>query len=259
MKESQEGGEVTKKKRIRRSKKLINSEIMKAVSVVISDQGFGKLGINSVAIQAKVEKPFIYRNYGTFDKVLEEYILKNDYWMKFIMQRAFEGKVDAAGDLDMHSVYTNLLKELYRAMDESRDFRNIILWELYEDTPFIRKIAQRRETETRDEITTLAKYFEKSNVDITMITSTIIAGIYYLVLHKNISSFCGIDFKSKDSKRRMMESLKYLSNMIFDQIEKNKAIAIRMIKKGLDYALIAEVTELPVSTIEAYAKEVENA
>ncbi len=249
-------GEISQKKRIRRSKKLINNEIMKAVSQVISEQGFGKLGINSVAIQAKVEKPFIYRNFGTFDKVLEEYILKNDYWMKFIMQRAFEGKTDSTGNQDIHGIFTNLLTELYKTMDESRDFRNIILWELYEDTPFIRKTAQRREIETRDEVALLNTHFQNANVDIETITSILISGIYYLVLHKNISTFCGIDFKTKEGKKRMVEALKYMSNVIFDQVDKNKTIVIRMLKKGLDINLIAEIAEVPVSFVEKLSKEI---
>lgn len=249
-------GEISRKKRIRRSKKLINNEIMKAVSQVIGEQGFGKLGINSVAIQAKVEKPFIYRNFGTFDKVLEEYILKNDYWMKFIIQRAFEGKSDSAGNQDLHGIFTNLLTELYKTMDESRDFRNIILWELYEDTPFIRKTAQRREAETRDEVGLLHTHFQNANIDIEAITSILISGIYYLVLHKNISTFCGIDFKTKEGKKRMIEALKFLSNVIFDQAEKNKAIITRMLKKGLDINLISEVTEVPVSYVEKLSKEI---
>lgn len=248
-------GEISNRKRIRRSKKLINNEIMKAVSQVISEQGFGKLGINSVAIQAKVEKPFIYRNFGTFDKVLEEYILKNDYWMKFIIQRAYEGKTDSNGNLDLHGIFTNLLTELYKTMDESRDFRNIILWELYEDTPFIRKTAQRRETETREEVGWLHEHFKDANVDIELITSIFIAGIYYLVLHKNISTFCGIDFKTKEGKKRMHEALKFLSNIVFEQVEKNKAVVIRMIKKGLDFNLIAEIADVPVSYVEKIANE----
>ena len=250
-----EGDEIVKKKRIRRSKGYINSEIMKAVSAVIGEQGFANLGINSVAIEAKVEKPFIYRNFGTFDKVLEQYILKNDYWMKFIMERALDGKVNDAGNIDVPSLYPSILTELYKTMDESRDFRNLILWEVYEDSSFIRKIANRRETETKEEIALLTNYFSQTKVDIAAITALLISGVYYTVLHKDISTFCGIDFKTKEGKKRMNESLKYISTLIFEQASTQRIVK-NMLKKGLETSLIAELTETSVAYVEQVAKEV---
>lgn len=234
-------GDVEKKKRVRRTKSLINDEIMKAVSKVMDEQGFGKLGINSVSETAGVEKPFIYRNYITFEKVLEEYVLRNDYWMTFILQRAMS---DQQEELDIPKIFSNLLVELFTAIDENRDFRNIILWELYEDTPFIRKIAQRRENETTDEMKLLAGYFENTNVDIAAITSLMIAGVYYLVLHRNISTFCGIDLRTKEGKKRMLEALRYFSKLLFEHIHYSQNMAKKMLAKGLDIALIAELTEL---------------
>ena len=251
-----EGDEIVKKKRIRRSKGYINIEIMKAVSAVIGEQGFANLGINSVAIEAKVEKPFIYRNFGTFDKVLEQYILKNDYWMKFIMERALDGKVNDAGNIDVPSLYPSILTELYKTMDESRDFRNLILWEVYEDSSFIRKIANRRETETKEEIALLTNYFSQTKVDIAAITALLISGVYYTVLHKDISTFCGIDFKTKEGKKRMNESLKYISSLIFEQASTQKRIVKNMLNKGLETSLIAELTETSVAYVEQVAKDV---
>jgi len=42
---------------------------------------FLKLGISIVADEAKVDKTVIYRNFGDFDKVLEAYIEKQDFWL----------------------------------------------------------------------------------------------------------------------------------------------------------------------------------
>lgn len=248
-------GEVVKKKRIRRSKNFINNEIMKAVSAVIGDQGFANLGINSVAIEAKVEKPFIYRNFGTFDKVLEQYILKNDYWMKFVIERAMDGKVGEDGNVeDVHGLYADLLAGLYKSIDESRDFRNLILWEIYEDSSFIRKVANRREKETKNEITLLENHFAKSNVDISAITALLFSGLFYTVLHKDISTFCGIDFKTKEGKKRMNESLKLISNMLFEHASGQNRVVVNMLKKGMDVNVIAEVTETSVDYVNKVAK-----
>lgn len=214
-------GDKPKKKRIRRSKNFINAEIMKAVSAVIGEQGFAHLGINSVAIEAKVEKPFIYRNFGTFDKVLEQYILKNDYFMKVIVEKAMDGKVNEEGKIsDVQAFYTDLLTELYKTVDESRDFKNLVLWEIYEDSSFIRKIANRRENEVKNDIAVFENHFKGSDVDIDAITALLMSGIYYTTLHKDISTFCGVDFKTKEGKKRMKASLELISKLIFEHAKK---------------------------------------
>lgn len=248
-----ENNESADNKRQRRSKRLINNEIMKAVSYIIGEQGFSRLGINTVAEQAQVEKPYIYRNFGSFDKVLEEYILKNDFWVRFIIQRAFQEKTED-GYFDIHLTYTNLLVDLYKTMDENRDFRNIILWELYENTPFIRKTAQRREIESADQLILLQNHFKSVGIDIEAISSVLLAGIYYLVLHKNVSTFCGVDYKTIEGKKRMTNALKNLSDMIFDQAEKNVSIITRMLAKGFDHQTIAEIAEVPVSVVKEIAE-----
>jgi hypothetical protein len=166
-----------------------------------------------------------------------------------------DGKVDDLGNIDVPSLYKSLLTELYKTMDESRDFRNIILWEIYDDSSFIRKVAQRRETETKGEIDLLTSYFSNSKVDISAITALLISGVYYTVLHKEISTFCGVDFKTKEGKKRMAESLKFLSDLLFEQVEKNKGIVTRMLQKGLDVNLIAEVTETSVDFVQKVASE----
>lgn len=245
------GEDEQKKKRVRRSRSQITEEVMRAVSTVMEEQGFSRLGINSVSEAAGVEKPFIYRNYTTFEKVLEEYVLRNDYWMTFILQRALNDQVDIQNPVDIPRIYSNLLVELFSAIDENRDFRNIILWELYEDTPFIRKIAQRRENETTGEIALLEEYFKHSPVDISAVTSILIAGVYYLVLHRNISTFCGIDLKTKEGKRRILETLKYISNLMFEHIVYKQNMAKKMLAKGLDIDLIVELTELTKEEVES--------
>ncbi|WP_243349105.1 TetR/AcrR family transcriptional regulator [Parabacteroides sp. FAFU027] len=246
MKEEQdnmhESTESSDKKRLRRSKKLINNEIMKAVSYIIGEQGFSRLGINTVSEQAQVEKPYIYRNFGTFEKVLEEYILKNDFWLRFIIQRSFQKNEE--GYFDIHTTFTNLMVDLYKTMDDNRDFRNMILWELYENTPFIRSNAERREIESGEQMILLHDHFKDVNIDIEAITALFISGIYYLVLHKNVSTFCGIDYKTLEGKKRMITALKNLSDMLFEQAEQKKTIIKRMLAKGIDHQIIAEVVEV---------------
>ena len=80
---------IEKKTRIRRTRDVIDNQLMNAVCTVINELGFSQLGINSVSEVAKVEKAYIYRNFESFDNLLERYFIRNDFWERFIVQKAY--------------------------------------------------------------------------------------------------------------------------------------------------------------------------
>jgi AcrR family transcriptional regulator len=54
--------------------------IVSAVGQVLSEQGFGKLGINAIAAAAGVDKVLIYRYFGGLPQLLAEYAKGGDFW-----------------------------------------------------------------------------------------------------------------------------------------------------------------------------------
>ncbi len=204
-----------KKTRIRRTRDVIDNQLMSAVCRVINEIGFSQLGINSVSEEAKVEKAYIYRNFDNFDNLLERYFIRNDFWERFIVQKA----CNEHGS-DMKDMFIFFLTELYKTMDQSREFESIARWEIAEPTPYILRHAKRRELENQELLKRNVEYFKNSGIDIEAVYALLIGGIYFLSMHKGVSTFCNIDFTSREGKKRMSNVLEQLADLIFDKKDK---------------------------------------
>lgn len=83
--------------------------------------------------------------------------------------------------------------------------------------------------------------FKDSDIDFVAISALLIAGIYYLNLHRKCSPFCGIDISTEEGRNRLMNAVEALADKLFsakDYAEeryrqKISTIAERMRQKGL--------------------------
>ncbi len=199
-----------KKTRIRRTRDVIDNQLMSAVCRVINELGFSQLGINSVSEVAKVEKAYIYRNFESFDNLLERYFIRNDFWERFIVQKAYNEH-----GADLKDMFIYYLTELYKTMDQNREFESIARWEIAEPTPYILRHARRRELDNQKFMEKNVEHFQGTDIDIEAIYALLVSGIYYLNMHKNVSTFCNIDFTTREGKKRLTKTIEQLAGMLF--------------------------------------------
>jgi AcrR family transcriptional regulator len=199
-----------KKTRIRRTRDVIDSQLMSAVCKVINELGFSQLGINSVSEVAKVEKAYIYRNFESFDNLVERYFIRNDFWERFIIQKAY-----SEHGADLKDMFIYYLTELYKTMDQNREFESIARWEIAEPTSYVLRHARKRELDGQKLIEKNVEHFKGTGLDIEVIYALLISGIYYLNIHKNVSTTCGVDFTTREGKKRLMKTIEQLADMLF--------------------------------------------
>ena len=89
--------------------------------------------------------------------------------------------------------------------------------------------------------------FRNSGIDITAFTTLLIAGIYYLNLHRRCLPFCEIDMNTEEGRNRIKEAAKSLLHILYlykaDFIHRQRelsTIADRMRKKGMSEEDIRE-------------------
>ena len=201
---------IEKKTRSRRTRDVIDNQLMNAVCTVINELGFSQLGINSVSEVAKVEKAYIYRNFESFDNLLERYFIRNDFWERFIVQKAYNEHGS-----DLKEMFLYYLTELYKTMDQNREFESIARWEIAEPTSYVLRHARRRELENQKFMEKNVEHFKGTDTDIEAIFAILISGIYYLNMHKNVSTFCNIDFTTREGKKRLLKAIEQLGDMLF--------------------------------------------
>ena len=107
------------------------------------------------------------------------------------------------------------------------------------------------------------KYFKGTGLDISGVTAVLIAGIYYLYLHRSKSTFCGLDLNTEKDSRRLLRLLSRTVHTLFaeagkstsDDSIRNAELARRMGAKGLDRAAICDILGLTPDELAALLPE----
>ncbi len=79
-----------------------------------------------------------------------------------------------------------------------------------------------------------------------------ISSIYYLVLHREKSTFCETDLTKKKEREEFLKVIEWLTDLLFDKIEaKNETerIAINALKEGIDQEVVARISGLSLDRI----------
>ncbi len=220
--------------------------LLKAVGKILKQQSYAGLGINAVAEEAGIDKTFIYRRYASFDGLLRAYVEKQDFW--FDTLKKMEGlKIE-----DHRAFMKEILMQQFHAIYKNSEFQQFLVWELGDKDEFTTGIAVEREEMAGPLLAQTQTALESQGININIIYAVLIAGIYYLVIHKGKSTFCGIDIKKKEDIHEFERTMEWLIDTIFntqESLSEKEQIAIRAYERGLSLADIADITQLPPQKI----------
>ena len=238
-------GSQLKVRRKRRSKKDLEDIINNAALELIKENGFHNITVTSIMQKAEIEPIVFYNRYEDLNAFIDEFVKKYDYWFSEVINKiAFNNP---------QKQYISILATLLESLQGNKGMQQLLRWEIasYNDTTI--RTAGLREFHTLPLVDKYKKIFENSQVEIDAVSAVVIGGIYYLVLHSDLSEFAGIDINSKDGKEKIQRALEYLGRMFFDDTELNPKllkIARNMKSKGYHSQEIAEIIELPVDLID---------
>jgi|GEM_PF-38551 len=177
--------------RKRRSSAEIAHLIDKATENIVREKGFGGLSIQEVCDQAEIEPALFYRRYPEgFAFYVEKFIRDHDFWLSHYEEFPVEKLNRSPENL------TQILLYLWKQIAEDGLLSSLLRLEL-QDSPLDAavEIAKVREIQTEDLVDFFTQASESPNT-LKIQLAILTAGIQYLALHKNISTFCGIDFTS---------------------------------------------------------------
>lgn len=197
-----------KPRKPRRSKAAIEQAVLDAVHSLIEEVGFSKVTLTGIAARAEIEPTVFYRRYSNLDELFEIYTHKYDFWFAGVAELM---PPDLSPEESMKWVLTNLA----RALHKNKGMQQLLIWELSDINPITRRTATLREKINESLIKELDKQFNMSGVDLNVLSALIISGIYYLILHRDISTFCNVDFNSKAGRARLESTISQLVDIIF--------------------------------------------
>lgn len=239
-----------KKKRIRRTNAEVESAITAAMDKLVKKHGLLKITANMVMEEAKIESPVFYNRYGSIDDLIYEYISENDFWIKGTLP--FKD-IEKIGPEDY---YVQTLLKLSETLQNSNVARDVLIWELMSGSEASCKIARLKEMENEALLVYYSRLFRNKRINIRAITAMFIAGIYYLTIHKDKSTFCGLDINRKEDKETFENLIRNMVKGLFSDIDhgfidsRTIDTAKKMAEKGIDIKTISDILDIEENDVE---------
>lgn len=218
-------------------------DLLNAVGIALKKHGFAKLGINSVAAEANIDKTAIYRYYDGFDDLLRAYIEQQEYWIKPLKDIGNQ-KIK-----DMKGLIKSFFADQFDALMTSEEFQQLILWELADKDNIAAPITVKREIYSEGILEQSRVSLDKTGINLNFIISVLLGGIYYVVIHKNQYKFCEVDLTQKRHKDELIRTLDWLVDLLFEtneQVSKVEKIARKLYERGMSRDEIIEITNISV-------------
>ncbi|KFE97219.1 TetR/AcrR family transcriptional regulator [Chryseobacterium luteum] len=185
-----------------RDKEKTKQKLLAAVGKILRVKGYSGLKVSKIAAVAGFDKKLIYEYFGSTDKLIDEYIRSQDYWSKFSPNIEEEVQIGKGKE-----TLTQGILMQFENLKKNKELQKIILWELSESKPILRKLVDQREAVGADLFGNVTDpYFGEDAKKFRAIIALIVSGVYYLNLYPayNASEFCGLDMKT-DAGRSEIE------------------------------------------------------
>lgn len=228
-----------KTRRPRRSKADIEAAILKAAIAQIKKKGFSMALVTDIVKRAKIEPIVFYNRYKNLDEFYDTFVKRYDYWISDLVR-------GINGTLMTEDGYKTALEGLFRELLTDSIMAELIRWEIAEGTPTTERTARLREIDASGIVTKYERLFEDCEIDAVALSALVIAGIYFIVLHKDRSTFAGIDINTPEGEQRISDALHKFANMLFREKEmqdKRNKLAECLRQEGLSDEAVTRCLE----------------
>lgn len=200
---------------------LRNAEkrLLIAVSQIIENEGFIKIGVNKVAKQAKCDKVLIYRYFGGLEGLLSTWAKENDFYT--LAYRTYSERVaKSESPEDIIKLTQSVLLEQLNFLRTNKLMQELLAWELSGNSSF-RSIQDERERNGFKLQEELEKKLGIESKDARMFITILIASINYIVLAtRQYRLFNGIDFSNQEAWELFKQAIEKYIRTLFENILK---------------------------------------
>ena len=199
-----------------RDKQVTRRKIIDAVGTILAKHGLDKLGINSVAREAGVDKVLIYRYFGGLEQLLKAFAEESSAW-SFLPPLTWKSTESAAGN-PLAVLVSSLLRDQLNDLRRRPVAQEIIRWELFHKNTLTDQLALAREKQGKEFLTRLPFDSDRDpEIDLGAIYAILHAGLTHLVISaRKTDYYQGIDLKSARGWRRVEKAIDALIDAYFN-------------------------------------------
>ena len=196
-----------------KNRERTEEKILEAVGSIIENQGFEKVGINTIATEAGVSKMLIYRYFGGVEELIAQYLIQKDYWAN---TDAAIINPEAVGD-SIKSMFRRQVEQLRNDITLRRLYR----WELFTDNQNIRQLRNRREENGCRLIKMVSALIGCPDAQVAALASILSASISYLaLLEDQCQSYNGICLQTDEGWNQLMQGIEMIIDLWIKHIRK---------------------------------------
>lgn len=191
--------------------------LKKAVGKILKDKGFADLGVNKVSFEAGISKNLIYRYFGSYKALIEQYSEDIDYWLSQVEKRDYS-------EMNEKNISKNLLSEQFNYLISHPEMRQLVLWELHESNYNTTSLLKKRELFAEHLILQKTDKIFDRTIDYRAIVAVLVAGVYHLAAYSSVqkATFCGIDLSRDEGRKRVLDAMNLILDNVYDLNEKKK-------------------------------------
>lgn len=206
-------------RRPRRTKADIEKRINDAAVELITQKGFADVQLTEITRKADIEPMVFYNRYHNMDEFYDEFVKKYDYWLTDVIKQQGTDTTEPSEE-NCAEIMDGLITELI----SDKIMLEILRWEVGSGNPVTERTALFREMLNLQLVFKYKKLFREGNspIDIAAFSALIIGGIYYQFLHRDRSSFCGLDFNDPKDIEIMRNTVSQLVKLVFSTLHINK-------------------------------------
>ena len=145
---------------------------------------------------------------ATQEEFYDNFVRQFDYWFNDTLKIPAELYETEEG-------YVQIIHKLIDGMADDSVMMELLRWEICETNITTRRTAMNREFHTLPLIRPYEIQFRNSGIDIVAFTTLLIAGIYYLNLHRRCSPFCEIDMNTEEGRNRIKDAARSLLHVLY--------------------------------------------
>lgn len=201
-----------KARRPRRSKADIEDAIQKAAVSQIKKKGFSLALVTDIVKRAKIEPVVFYNRYKNLDEFYDTFVKDYDYWLSDLVRDSIE-------NIDSEEAYSNVIEKILNNLLSDDIMTELLRWEVAEGNNITERTARLRTMHAVDIFRNFEEKHADIGIDVTAVSALLVAGIYYMLLHKDRSSMIGIDINQAAGKRRIVNAIREISRLIFQEKE----------------------------------------
>lgn len=190
-----------------RDREATETSLIAAVEAIILNEGFGAIGINTIARSAGVTKPLIYRYFGGLPGLLSAYAEQGNFWWR--VEDLLADPMPAPDAPDALARTLAAIFERHAAFLRTHPVTlEVITWEMSERNELTEALEAVRETRSAELMTRLAERFGQPPRAFAAQLQPMLALLggaanYLAARARRIRQFGGIDLQSDEGWRAM--------------------------------------------------------